>query len=66
MDVISFVFILSAVFFVYIVSAFFVIKIADNMRLDLKRWVFYGVIFHVFALTFLLFKKLREKEVVHK
>lgn len=42
---------------VYIVSAFLVINNAEKRGLNLKRWIFYGVFFHFFALFFLLFKK---------
>jgi len=37
-------------------SAFLVVKIAKERKLDLKRWIFYGVFFHFFALCYLLLK----------
>lgn len=43
-------------FFIFILSVLLVIKIAVNRRLDLKRWIFYGVFFHIFALFYLLYK----------
>ena len=48
-------------FFIFILSVLLVIKIAVNRRLDLKRWIFYGVLFHIFALFYLLCKGSMQK-----
>ena len=42
--------------FIGVSCVFIVVKIAKERELDLKRWIFYGVFFHVFALCYLLFK----------
>jgi len=47
-------------------SAFLVIKIAKERDLDLKRWIFYAIYFHVFALIYLLLIKTSGNHPNHK
>jgi hypothetical protein len=44
-------------FIIYCISVYLVVRIAKQRNLVLKRWIFYGWFFHIFALIYLIVKK---------